>query len=203
MPVLYAICIMKHNGAEAPPSLLCTEFDLSSFSFFKRPTVKELVTFFMRQVIQRTNPGEKNVVDEGDYVCHAFVTGDNLCCSVVTDKTYPTRVGLSLAALSLQEFKSAHSDSWRSARADTQLNTQGINSLLIKYQKPDEADNMSKIQKDLDDIKVILHKSMEDLLTRGERLESIIERSDDLSGASKEFLWQAKKNNSCCPSAYS
>lgn len=203
MPVLFAIGVMKHNGEETSPTLLETEFELSSFGFFKRPTVKELVTFFMRQVVQRTGPGEKNVIDEGDYVCHAFVTGDGLACATVTDKSYPTRVGLSLAALCLQEFKSSHSETWQRVRTDTQLTTQGIQSLLIKYQKPDEADNMSKIQKDLDDIKVILHKSMEDLLTRGEKLENIIERSDDLSSSSKQFLWQAKKQNACCQYAYS
>jgi len=202
MPTVFAIGVMKHNGAETTPSLLEVEFELGSFSFFKRPTVKELVTFFMRQVVQRTDPGQKNLVDEGDYVCHAFVTGDSLACAVITDKSYPTRIGFSLAALVLQEFK-AHNDSWQRIRGDAQITTREIQSLLIKYQKPDEADNMSKIQKDLEDIKGILHKSMEDLLTRGEKLENIIERSDDLSASSKEFLWQAKKQNACCQYAYS
>jgi len=199
MVQVFSIVIMRHNGPDTPPVFLSSEYDLSSFGFFKRGTVKELINFFMRQVIQRTLPGEKNVVDQGDYVCHAFVAGEGLCSAVVSDKEYPTRVGLSLAALVLQEFKSAHpSEKWAREQNDMALSTPAIAELLVAYQKPDEADNISKIQHNLDDIKVILHQSMDDLLKRGEKIENIIERSEDLSQSSKQFLWQAKKGNECC-----
>ncbi|KAL6070396.1 palmitoyltransferase [Balamuthia mandrillaris] len=197
MPQLFAISVMRWN-VEAPPTLLFMDFELSSFSFFKRPTIKELVTFFCRQVVQRTKPGEKNVVDQGDYVCHCFVSGDRLASAIITDKDYPTRVGLSLAALVMREFNNQHSDNWQGQTHDVQLDTPALHTLLEKYQKPDEADNILKIQKELDDVKEILHKSMEDLLTRGDKLENIIEKSEDLSASSKQFLWQAKKTNSCC-----
>lgn len=190
---------MRHNGPDASPVILSSEFDLSTFGFFKRGTVKELVTFFCRQVIQRTAPGERNVIDEGDNVCHALVSGEKLACAVVTDKDYPTRVALSLTALALQEFYSLHKDKIpSSSNNDVQLITPAIQQLLVKYQTPDSADNISKIQKDLEDVKDILHQSLDSLLTRGEKLETIIERSDDLSASSKQFLWQAKKNNECC-----
>ena len=198
MVQVFAICVMRHNGFEVVPIMLCSEYELSTFGFFKRGTVKELMTFFGREVVQRTRPGDKNVVDQGDYVCHSYVSGEHLGCAIVTDKDYPTRVGLSLAALVLQEFKAAHPDDWVSHRQDVQLATPNIQKLLEKYQKPEVADNISKIQKDLDEVKDILHQSMEDLLKRGERLETIIEKSDDLSASSKQFLWQAKKNNECC-----
>ena len=43
-------------------------------------------------------------------------------------------------------------------------------SLPLRYQNPDEADSMSKIYKDLDETKDILHKNMETLLDRGEKV---------------------------------
>jgi len=199
MPQLFAIAILKHQGPTAPPTMLSAEYELSSFGFFKRGTVQELVTFFIRQVVQRTEPGGKNVIDEGDYVCHAYVSLENLACAVVTDKTYPTRVALSLCALALSEFRSVHgAERCSSARTDLQLQTPAIKELITKYQEPDKADNMTRIQKELDEVKEILHRSMEDLLNRGEKLENIIERSEDLSASSKQFLWQAKKTNQCC-----
>merc|ERR1711879_617994 len=157
MPQLFAIAILKHKGPETSPTLLSTEYELSSFNFFKRGTVQELVTFFIRQVVQRTRPGEKNVIDEGDYVCHAYVSGENLAAAVITDKSYPTRVALSLCALSLSEFRSANGDKWVNFNTDTQMATPSIKELLTKYQKPDEADNISRIQKELDEVKEILH----------------------------------------------
>jgi synaptobrevin family protein YKT6 len=198
MPQLFAIAILNHKGPETSPTLISTDYELSSFGFFKRGTVQELVTFFIRQVVQRTRPGEKNVIDEGDYVCHAYVSVENLAAAVVTDKSYPTRVALSLCALALSEFRTANGDKWRNFSTDTQMVTPSIKDLLAKYQKPDEADNISRIQKELEEVKEILHHSMEDLLNRGEKLDSIIERSEDLSASSKQFLWQAKKTNQCC-----
>jgi synaptobrevin family protein YKT6 len=198
MPQLFSIAILKYKGDQQPPSLLCCEHELSSFSFFKRGTVQELVTFFIRQVVQRTKPGGKEVVEEGDYICHSYVISENLAAAVVTDKSYPTRVALSLCALSLSEFRTANGDKWANCTTDTQLPTPSLKELITKYQKPDEADNISRIQRELDEVKDILHRSMEDLLNRGEKLDSIIERSEDLSASSKQFLWQAKKTNQCC-----
>eukprot|EP01087_Luapelamoeba_hula_P015568 TRINITY_DN4668_c0_g1_i1.p1 TRINITY_DN4668_c0_g1~~TRINITY_DN4668_c0_g1_i1.p1 ORF type:complete len:208 (-),score=38.64 TRINITY_DN4668_c0_g1_i1:157-780(-) len=201
---LFAIEIMKHTGTSEVPITLCAEYELSQFGYFKRGTVKELVNFFMREVVQRTRPGERNVIDQAEHVCHSFVTmegekGPSLACAVVTDKDYPTRVALSLCGLAIQEFRAAHDGNvWASQTANTQLDTPAIPALLAKYQDPDSADSMSRIQKDLEDVREILHQSMDDLLSRGEKLDNIIEKSDDLSDISKQFLWQAQKQNECC-----
>ena len=41
-------------------------------------------------------------------------------------------------------------------------------------------------------------KTIDNLLERGEKLDSLVERSDDLSKQSKMFYKQARKTNSCC-----
>uniref|UniRef100_A0A0E0CDB6 V-SNARE coiled-coil homology domain-containing protein n=1 Tax=Oryza meridionalis TaxID=40149 RepID=A0A0E0CDB6_9ORYZ len=63
---------------------------------------------------------------------------------------------------------------------------------------PAEADKLLKIQRDLDETKIILHKTIDSVLSRGERLDSLVEKSSDLSAASQMFYKQAKKTNSCC-----
>ena len=45
---------------------------------------------------------------------------------------------------------------------------------------------------------MILHKTIDSVLERGTKLDSLVERSDDLSRQSKMFYKQAKKTNSCC-----
>ena len=57
---------------------------------------------------------------------------------------------------------------------------------------------MSKIYKDLDETKDILHKNMETLLDRGEKLDDLVDKSEGLSMSSKMFYKQAKKANGCC-----
>lgn len=42
-----------------------------------------------------------------------------------------------------------HSEKWRQETADVQYKTPAVEKLLIKYQQPDEADKMNKIQKEI------------------------------------------------------
>lgn len=42
------------------------------------------------------------------------------------------------------------------------------------------------------------HKTIESVLERGEKIDNLVERSEDLSRQSKVFYTQAKKTNSCC-----
>ncbi|OXB38283.1 prenylated SNARE protein Ykt6p [Cryptococcus neoformans] len=69
---------------------------------------------------------------------------------------------------------------------------------LTKYQDPKQADTIMKVQKELDETKVVLHKTIESVLERGEKLDNLVERSNALSAQSKMFYKTAKKQNSCC-----
>jgi len=55
-----------------------------------------------------------------------------------------------------------------------------------------------KVQQELDETKVILHKTMDSLLQRGEKLDDLVTKSDMLSAQSKMFYKTSKKTNSCC-----
>ncbi|CAF1698565.1 unnamed protein product [Brassica oleracea var. botrytis] len=52
-------------------------------------------------------------------------------------------------------------------------------------QDPAEADKLLKIQRELDETKIILHKTIDSVLARGEKLDSLVEKSSDLSMASQ------------------
>ena len=47
-----------------------------------------------------------------------------------------------------------------------------------------------KIQKELDETKIVLHKTIESVLERGEKIDSLVEKSDGLSAQSKMFYKQ-------------
>ncbi|KAH7983832.1 hypothetical protein HPB52_014615 [Rhipicephalus sanguineus] len=64
---------------------------------------------------------------------------------------------------------------------------QGLEAYLAKYQVPTEADAMTKIQADLDETKIILHNTIEAVLERGEKLDDLVAKSEDLSMQSKTF----------------
>lgn len=81
---------------------------------------------------------------------------------------------------------------------DQQLPTPELDTLLVKYQQPQEVDAVLRIQKDVDETKEIVKKSIDQLLQRGEKLEDLMQRSQDLSFQSKQFAKQSKDLNRCC-----
>ena len=69
---------------------------------------------------------------------------------------------------------------------------------LVKAQDPESNDPFMKVQRELDETKVILHNTMDSLLQRGEKLDDLVAKSDQLSAQSKMFYKTAKKTNACC-----
>lgn len=47
-----------------------------------------------------------------------------------------------------------------------------------------------KIQKELDETKIVLHKTIESVLERGEKIDNLVAKSDGLSSQSKLFYQQ-------------
>jgi synaptobrevin family protein YKT6 len=62
-----------------------------------------------------------------------------------------------------------------------------LKEYLTKYQDPQQADSIMKIQKELDETKIVLHKTIESVLQRGEKIDDLVAKSDGLSAQSKMF----------------
>ncbi|EEH03500.1 SNARE Ykt6 [Histoplasma capsulatum G186AR] len=80
-----------------------------------------------------------------------------------------------------------------------------LNAYLVRAnQEPDKVrritldDRITGIQDQLDDVKRVMHKTIDAALMKGEKLDSLIAKSDNLSMQSRAFAAQAKKQNSCC-----
>lgn len=88
---------------------------------------------------------------------------------------------------------------------------------MKQYDEPEKADDLANIQRELDQTKATLHKTIEAVLQRGEKLDDLVAKSDQLSFASRGFygefpvpsafakrMWltgsiaASKKQNSCC-----
>ncbi|KAL5706234.1 VAMP-like protein ykt61 [Ranunculus cassubicifolius] len=184
-------------SSESDPIILAQEADLSNFGFFQRPSAKEFIHFVGRTVAKRTPPGQRQSVQHEEYKVHAY-NRNGLCAVGFMDDHYPVRSAFSLLNKVLDEYQQNFGDSWRSVQADATQPWPYLKESLTKFQDPAEADKLFKIQRDLDETKIILHKTIEGVLERGEKLDSLVEKSSDLSAASQMFYKQAKKTNQCC-----
>lgn len=88
--------------------------------------------------------------------------------------------------------------SWKNEKRSEVITWGPIDAAIMKYQDPAQADQIMRIQKNLDETREVLHNTIESVLQRGEKLEDLVERSGELSAQSKMFYKQAKRANSCC-----
>ena len=124
---------------------------------------------------------------------------------VLTDAEYPQRVAFDYGAKVVEEFTTKYPTALNpppnpptSAPPDSALPLPQSTALLTKYQDPHEVDKLLAIQRDLGETKGVLLKTIDDLLERNEKLEGLVERSNDLSLQSKAFMKQSQGLNSCC-----
>eukprot|EP00210_Caulerpa_lentillifera_P007898 g7539.t1 len=184
--------------ADSEPNVLGQAMDVSNFGFFQRASVREMITFICRTIVQRTHVGQRQTVQHEDYFCHVHVRENHLAGIVVADANYPSRAAFSILAKILDDYEQQCEVG---SSTDPQVRTKADSLLevaLEHYQDPLNADKVGRIQKDLDETKIVLHKTIEGVLERGEKLDNLVERSNDLSLASQMFYKSARKTNSCC-----
>jgi len=214
MVKVFSIILFRHFGS-SPPVILTSEYNLSSFGYFVRSNVKEVVIFASREVAKHVAPGARGGVtrsqDNQTFNCYYQVftvpppaeskktESANICCCVTTDGDYPKTTAISLVGKAINQFLQSFSfDEWSGVTKDSEMRNNFLAAMLEKYQNPQEADDVEKIKKELVETKEVILESLDLLLKRGERLEDLVERSNDLGVTSKAFMQESSKLNSCC-----
>ncbi|KAJ7740924.1 snare protein YKT6 [Mycena maculata] len=194
--------IFSISVLQTPPSgastLLSNANELSSFSFYQKGSVGEFMSFFSKTVAERTPAGQRQSVQENNYTAHVYNRGgpEQLAAVIITDQEYPVRPAFSLLAKVLDDFVAkVPQTSWSNPST---IQFTELTTYITKYQDPRQADTIMRVQQELDETKIVLHKTIESVLQRGEKLDTLVDRSNHLSAQSKMFYKTAKKQNSCC-----
>lgn len=179
MVKIFFIGVLNKDGESA--AILKSAAELSTFGFFQRNSIDDFLKFTSKMVIGRMELATRTSVKEQNYICHAYTKVDNLAVAIITDEEYPPKVAHTLTLQILEEFP--------------QVN---LEEYLKKYQDPKNADAIMRLQADLEETKIILHNSITNILKRGEKLDDLVAKSEDLSSQSKLFYKTARKTNQCC-----
>lgn len=132
-----------------------------------------------------------------EHIGYVYTNLAGLSGVIITDKEYPQRVAFALINRVLEEFSAIHSrEQWLSCSG--QLEFPQLARMLQQFQNPQQADSIMRVQREIDETKVILHSTINSLLERGEKLEDLVARSDQLGAQSRAFFKSAKKTSSCC-----
>src|SRR3989338_11215340 len=162
---LLAIHILYKPSTPNSKSVILSGYDeLSSFGFFQRGTVREYIVFITRLLSDKNTPGTRQQVVKDEYTCYVQTRVDSqLSAVIVTDSEYPARVSFSLLYKVLVEYEKKFPKSTYSSNQiqDYGLQLETITDYLQKYQDPKTADELLKIQTDLDDTKTIMNQVLE------------------------------------------
>jgi len=196
---LLAMFVLYKDG-DKRTKILQDEFSLESFGYFQRSGVRQLLVFSARTVTERIASGTRQSVEveNGDGILHVYVRGDGLASVIISDKEYPMRVAHTLLTKIMDEFTNTYPPSSWSAIAEETGKLATLGEMLQKYQVPSQADPLMRLQNDLDDTKNILKNTLVNVLERGEKIDDLVARSNDLSFEAKAFYKTAKKTNRCC-----
>lgn len=117
-----------------------------------------------------------------------------LCAVAITDEEYPELVAHSMLKKALDAFTMKYpATAYNSfTKGSPQLQMPELKELLDKYQDPQQADPIAKIKKELEETKQELHKTIESVLERGEKINDLVAKSDGLSAQSKMFYTQVR-----------
>jgi synaptobrevin homolog YKT6 len=149
------------------------------------------MTLFSKTVAERTRPGQRQDVQEQSYTFHAYGRTEGVAGIIISDQAYPALVAHQLLSKVVDEFLALHPRSkWATQTPPPSLPLPQLKEYLTKYQDPAQADSIMKIQKELDETKIVLHKTIESVLERGEKIDSLVAKSDGLSAQSKMFYTQ-------------
>eukprot|EP00761_Pharyngomonas_kirbyi_P006643 gb/GECH01006651.1/.p1 GENE.gb/GECH01006651.1/~~gb/GECH01006651.1/.p1 ORF type:complete len:207 (+),score=42.94 gb/GECH01006651.1/:1-621(+) len=192
----------KNIPQNSDPIIVSGAYDMSSFGFFQRSGAKEFATFLSRTLAdpKRTPPGTRKQVTQDDYYCFIHARTNGMTAVLISDKEYHERVAFSVLSKALYDFDERFGTKFLdpSYTGDFCLEFPELTTLLSRYQNPEEADSILRIQKDLEETKTVMHEVMDKAIGRGDQLDDLVERSSDLSAASKQFYTTAKSQNSCC-----
>ena len=198
---LFGLFLLRvQSGSQAEPVICASAVDVSSVGFFQRSSAKEFLIFLARTVSKRVAPGSRNQVTEQGHNIYCHLRMDGLSAVAICDSEYNNRVAFSLLSQILTDFTEQFRGKWEHAEGqkDNYCAWPELDRTLVKYQSPEEADKILKIKKEIEETKIIMHQAIDNVLERGEKIDNLVARSEDLGGASKTFYKQAKKTNSSC-----
>ncbi|KAF8218200.1 snare-like protein [Mycena galopus ATCC 62051] len=200
---IFSISVL-HTPPSGASTLLSSANDLSSFSFYQKGSIGEFMAFFSQTVAERTPQGQRQSVQENNYTAHYIthvynrggseqLAGDFPSAVIITDQEYPVRPAFSLLAKVLDDFiAKAPPDEWENPAA---VSFPELATYVTRYQDPRQADAIMRVQAELDETKIVLHKSIEAVLQRGEHLDALVGHR---SAHRKMFQQSCPPQKSCC-----
>ncbi|KAL2208918.1 hypothetical protein CC79DRAFT_1332101 [Sarocladium strictum] len=202
-PLVYFI-LFRNDGQG--PFQLCD--DQSALNFKERNFGYNLLTSGLREFAKTIKPGarrsEKVIREETALnvpigTMHAFHHPEGLIATMLSDEKYDMVAAQMVMNKAIDKFMEENPRTeWSSGSKTFYAPKIEGQAICQAFKDPSQVNKLASIQKDLDETMETLRKAIQQTTIRGEQLDQMVEKSENLNSASKMFYQQAKKQNSCC-----
>lgn len=179
---------------------LAAAHDVSSLNVVVRNSAKEILRFSARSVAVSLQPGKMvkaGVNQDVQYCVYGLKDNSGTTAVLAASENYPVRYAghylkqmLELAAGAGPRVLNIQDDV---VAPKVDGGVPSLCALITEAQTPEKNDKLVQLKADLDETRNIACMNLEKMMERGQQLDDILKRSDDLSAASKMFLKEAKK----------
>ena len=175
-----------------------TGYELSEFGILARSTIRNTIDFLISETVRvATNNNDENKIETktikilaSDKLenCRLVVYALNrgtIVCIIGSSDILSNKIHNTLMNIINHIIYNVHTND-------------SMDKYIIELNKNFKVDKIDDIMMKTDDVKLIMIENIEKVLWRGEQLDILIDKTDQLSKSSKVFLKNAKKLNSCC-----
>ena len=162
-----------------------------------RCSYDQFISFSTKTVAERTPVGQRNTIEEKIGKVHAYNTSFGFCAILITESLYGNLAAQAILSKTVDGFKSRFTPTEIKEKDPSSFNWPDIKALRIEAVTAEQT-GLTAVQRELDETKIVLHKTIESVLERGEKLDTLVAKSDQLGVMSKGFYKQAKQQNACC-----
>lgn len=188
MKCIHAIILFQFN------EIIGENYDLDIFNIFVREKAKESIKKLCIKLIDQFEKNKIYIINMANYSsslegieCY-FLSNNNYSCYLITHD-YPS-VGAATRLLYhvLTNFP----------KDSPELISNYLKEIMDENQDPTKADKFMKVQGEVEDVKKILIDAIDNVLDRYDKIENLVQKTEELNEVSVTFKKKAKDLNRCC-----
>mmetsp|Transcript_21485 Transcript_21485/g.54152 ORF Transcript_21485/g.54152 Transcript_21485/m.54152 type:complete len:219 (+) Transcript_21485:105-761(+) len=168
-------------------TLVLTEYATASGNFI---TVSRVI---LEKIANQNNIKMSYLYDR--FTFH-YMTAGGLTYLCMADESFPKRIAFSFLADTQRRFEAAYRPDVIQRAVAFQMNEDFCRTLanqMTYYSKDPAADKLSQVRAQVDETKGIMVENIDKLMDRGERIELLVEKTNDLDQQAYTFQTEAKK----------
>eukprot|EP00298_Acanthocystis_sp_HF-20_P000278 c10339_g1_i1.p1 GENE.c10339_g1_i1~~c10339_g1_i1.p1 ORF type:complete len:225 (-),score=53.32 c10339_g1_i1:113-766(-) len=177
MPIIYALVARR--------TTVLAEFTSATGNF----------TTITRRILEKIPAQNERMSYTYDQHLFHYIVEDSLTYLCMSDEAFSRRIVFSFLEDVRNRFKATYGDRSKTALAYGMNDdfSKVLRSRMDFYSNDPSADKVNQVREEIGEVKNIMVKNIEKVLDRGEKIELLVDKSENLNKQSKTFKQQSTK----------